>query len=101
MGHEYGTATGRPRRCGWLYVVALKYAVRVNGLTGLAINHIDTIGKLDKIQLCVAYEYNGVVSTNYSTNIEYLENCKPVYEIFEGNFGDISSIKKFEELPKN
>lgn len=100
LGHEYGTTTGRPRRCGWLDVVALKYAVRVNGLTGLAINHIDTIGKLDKIQLCVAYEYNGVVSTNYSTNIEYLENCKPVYEIFEGNFGDISSIKKFEELPK-
>ena len=59
LGHEYGTTTGRPRRCGWLDLVALKYAVMVNGLTGLAINHVDTIGKLDKIQLCVAYENNG------------------------------------------
>ncbi len=100
LGHEYGTTTGRPRRCGWLDVVALKYAVRVNGLTGLAINHVDTIGKLDKIQLCVGYEHNGVVTTNYSTNIEYLENCTPVYEEFEGNFGDISNASTFEELPE-
>ena len=100
LGHEYGTTTGRPRRCGWLDVVALKYAVRVNGLTGLAINHVDTIGKLDKIQLCVGYEHNGVVTTNYSSNIEYLENCTPVYEEFEGNFGDISNASTFEELPE-
>ena len=58
LGHEYGTTTKRPRRCGWLDTVALKYAVMVNGLTHLAINHLDTIGKLDKIKLCVAYEYD-------------------------------------------
>ena len=101
LGHEYGTTTGRPRRCGWLDLVALKYAVMVNGLTGLAINHVDTIGKLDKIQLCVAYENNGEKSMRYSTNAEYIANCKPVYEEFEGNFGDISNCKTREELPEN
>ena len=100
LGHEYGTTTGRPRRCGWLDLVALKYAVMVNGLTGLAINHVDTIGKLDKIQLCVAYENNGVKSMRYSTNADYIANCTPVYEEFEGNFGDISNCKTREELPE-
>lgn len=101
LGHEYGTTTGRPRRCGWLDLVALKYAARINSLTGLAVNHVDTIGKLDKVCLCVGYEYNGKVTTDYSTNIEFLENCKPVYEEFEGNFGDISNIKSREDLPEN
>lgn len=101
LGHEYGTTTKRPRRCGWLDLVALKYAVRINGITSLAINHVDTIGKLDKIKLCVAYEYNGQKSMRFSTNIDYLNSCKPVYEEFEGNFGDLSDITKKEELPQN
>lgn len=101
LGHEYGTTTGRPRRCGWLDLVALKYAVLINGITGLAINHVDTIGKLDKIKLCVAYDHNGDVNMKYSTNQYYINECKPVYEEFEGNFGDISSIKKRTDLPSN
>ena len=101
LGHEYGTTTGRPRRCGWLDLVALKYAVMVNGLTGLAINHVDTIGKLDKIKICVAYENNGIKSMRYSTNADYIKNCKPVYEEFDGNFGDISNSKTRDELPEN
>ena len=101
LGHEYGTTTGRPRRCGWLDLVALKYAVMVNGLTGLAINHVDTIGKLDKIKLCVAYENNGIKSMRYSTNADYIANCTPVYEEFEGNFGDISKCKTRDQLPEN
>lgn len=100
LGHEYGTTTKRPRRCGWLDLVALKYAVIVNGLTGLAINHVDTIGKLDKIKLCVGYKKNGKVTMDFSTDEEYLSNCEPVYEEFEGNFGDISNIKTREELPE-
>ena len=96
LGHEYGTTTKRPRRCGWLDLVALKYAVRINGITSLAINHVDTIGKLDKIKLCVAYEYNGQKSMRFSTNIDYLNSCKPVYEEFEGNFGNLSGITKKE-----
>ena len=101
LGHEYGTTTKRPRRCGWLDLVALKYAAMVNGLTGLAINHVDTIGKLEKIQLCVGYEKNGVISTNFTLDEAELENCTPVYEEFDGNFGDISQIKTREDLPEN
>ncbi len=101
LGHEYGTTTGRPRRCGWLDLVALKYAVRINGLTGLAINHVDTIGKFDKIKLCVAYKYKGRKTIDFSSNISFLSKCVPVYEVFEGNFGDLSNIKRREDLPTN
>jgi len=101
LGHEYGTTTKRPRRCGWLDLVALKYASRINGLTGLAINHVDTIGKLDKIKLCVGYEYEGKKTMKFSTNNEYLNKCVPIYEEFDGNFGDLSGINKREDLPEN
>ena len=100
LGHEYGTTTKRPRRCGWLDLVALKYAIMVNGITGLAINHLDTVGKLDKIKLCVAYKKNGEITTNYGTDLDYISKCEPVYEEFEGNFGDISNIKNREDLPE-
>ena len=101
LGHEYGATTKRPRRCGWLDLVALKYAIRLNGITGLAINHVDTIGKLDKFKLCVAYNYNGKETTNFSTNTDFLNNSTAIYEEFEGNFGDISNCKTFDELPEN
>lgn len=101
LGHEYGTTTKRPRRCGWLDLVALKYAVRLNGITGLAVNHVDTIGKLDNIKLCVAYNCNGKETTDFSTNVDFLNNSYAVYEDFDGNFGDISNCKSFEELPAN
>lgn len=101
LGHEYGTTTKRPRRCGWLDLVALKYTAMINGYTGLAINHVDTIGKLEKFKVCTAYEYEGQKTMHFSTNEEYLRKCKPVYEEFDGNFGDISKIKTREELPEN
>jgi len=101
LGHEYGTTTKRPRRCGWLDLVALKYAVMINGITGLAINHVDTIGKLEKIKLCVGYKKDGKVNMNFSTDIDYVSKCEPVYEEFEGNFGYISHIKNREDLPEN
>ena len=102
LGHEYGTTTKRPRRCGWLDLVALKYSARINGLTGLAINHVDTIGKLDKIKLCVGYMHKeDGFTTRFTTNNDYLKDCIPVYEEFEGDFGDISNCKTFEELPEN
>ncbi len=100
LGHEYGTTTKRPRRCGWLDLVALKYAVMLNSITGLAINHVDTIGKLYEIKLCVGYKKDGKVSMHFSTDEEYLKDCEPVYETFEGNFGDISNIKNREDLPE-
>lgn len=101
LGHEYGTTTKRPRRCGWLDLVALNYAIRLNGITGLAINHVDTIGKLDKIKLCVAYNYKGKITTDFSTNADFLNDCTPVYEEFDGNFGDISHITVRDNLPEN
>jgi len=101
LGHEYGTTTKRPRRCGWLDIVALNYAVMLNGMTGIAMNHLDTIGKLDKIKLCVAYEHNGQKEEYMSTNIDYLNECRPIYEEFDGNFGDISKCKTYDELPVN
>lgn len=101
LGHEYGVTTKRPRRCGWLDLVALKYVIRLNGITALAINHVDTIGKLDKFKLCVAYSHNGAITTDFSTNVNFLNNCTAVYEEFDGNFGDISKCKSRAELPEN
>ena len=101
LGHEYGTTTKRPRRCGWLDLVALNYAIRINGMTAIAMNHLDTIGKLDKIKICVAYEYKGKKTEFFRTNMDFLNNSKPIYEEFTGNFGDISNCKTFEELPDN
>lgn len=101
LGHEYGTTTKRPRRCGWLDLVALKYAAMINGLTGIAINHVDTVGKLDEIKLCVGYKKDGEVTMKFSTDLDYINECEPVYETFEGNFGDISNVKSRDELPEN
>ena len=73
----------------------------LNGITAIAMNHLDTIGKLDKIKLCVAYEYKGKREEYFSTNKDFLYNSKPIYEEFEGNFGDISKCRTYEELPEN
>lgn len=101
LGHEYGATTKRPRRCGYLDLIALRYAVLVNGITALCMNHLDTIGKLSKIKLCVAYKRNGKKTIDFTTNENDLNKSKPVYEVFDGNFGDISNIRKYEDLPDN
>ena len=101
LGHEYGTTTGRPRRCGWLDLVTLKYAKRVNGLTALSVNHLDTIGNFDKIKVCVAYDVNGVETSDFTTNLDVLNHAKPVYKELDGGWGDLSGCKTFEELPEN
>lgn len=100
LGHEYGTTTGRPRRCGWLDLVALRYVSRVNGLTGLCVNHLDTVGKLNEIKVCVAYELpDGTVTTDFSANLEFLTSVKPIYETFEGGF-NIDGVTSYDDLPK-
>lgn len=98
LGHEYGSITKRPRRCGWLDLNALKYAVQINGITALAINHLDVIAKLKTIKLCVAYKYEGKVTTKFSSNPAYLAKCEPIYEEFEGNFGDVLEADAREDL---
>lgn len=97
LGHEYGTTTGRPRRCGWLDLVMVKNARYINGLTSLCINHMDTIGKLPEIKVCIGYNYNG-------KEINYVpidrQNCTPIYKTFKGNW-DTSSATAYEELPES
>ncbi len=100
LGHEFGTVTGRPRRCGWLDLVALKYAIDINGVNYINLNHLDTIGKFDVFKACVAYEVNGEETTDFSTNEAFLTAAKPVYKEFEGNFGDVSKCKTYDDLPE-
>lgn len=100
-GHEYGVTTGRPRRCGWLDTVILRYAARVSSLNSLALTHMDTLGDFEKVYMCVAYEYEGKILKDFPASLKVLEKCKPVYEEFEGWNGNIGNIRKFEDLPVN
>ena len=97
--HEYGTVTKRPRRCGWLDLVTLKYAIDLNGVNYINLNHLDTIGQFDTFKACVAYEVNGVTTTDFTTDEDFLKNAKPVYKEFKGAFGDVAACKTYEELP--
>ncbi len=101
LGWEYGTTTGRPRRCGWLDTVMIKYAAKINGLTSLAINHVDTIGKLKEIKLCVGYNKGGQLINTFPASLKELAKCEPVYETFEPWNEDISDCRSFDELPQN
>lgn len=101
LGWEYGTTTGRPRRCGWLDTVMIKYAAKINSLTALAINHVDTIGKLKEIKLCVGYKKDGQVINTFPASLNELAKCEPVYEVFEPWNEDISNARSFKELPQN
>lgn len=101
VGAEYGATTGRPRRCGWLDLLILKFAVRVNGLTALAVNKLDTLTGIDPLRVCVAYEKNGERIENFPTDIADLEGCKPIYIDLPGWTEDISRAKSFADLPKN
>ena len=100
-GEEWGATTGRMRRCGWLDLVALKYAIRVNGITHLAIMKLDVLSRLKEIKICTAYQLNGEVIHNYPVRSKDLERCQPIYQSLSGWNEDISSIKAFEKLPIN
>ncbi len=99
LGAEFGTTTGRPRRCGWLDILILKFAVRVNGLTALAINKLDTLTGIDKLKICVAYEKNGERIYDFPTDISELEGCKPIYIEMDGWNEDITTVRSYSELP--
>lgn len=101
LGHEYGTTTGRPRQCGWLDLVAIKYVQKINGVTAFALNHLDTIGKFDKIKVCTKYIKNNKETTEYNPSPSYLADVTPIYETLNGNFGNISDIRKYDDLPEN
>jgi adenylosuccinate synthase len=100
-GAEFGATTGRKRRCGWLDSVILRNAVRLNGLTGLAITKLDVLGGLKSLQICTGYENHGKTIKDFPTSLKVLADCKPVYETLPGWSEDISHIKRVEDLPQN
>ncbi|MGN8800652.1 adenylosuccinate synthase [Candidatus Merdisoma sp. HCP28S3_D10] len=99
-GGEFGATTGRPRRMGWYDCVASKYGCRIQGATGVAFTVTDVLGYLDEIPVCVGYEIDGKVTTDFPTTY-LLEKAKPVYEVLPGWKCDIRGIKKYEDLPEN
>tara|TARA_B100001113_G_scaffold148110_1_gene121495 strand:- start:64 stop:1335 length:1272 start_codon:yes stop_codon:yes gene_type:complete len=100
-GAEFGVVTGRRRRCGWLDLVSLKYSVRVNSLTELFITKLDVLSGLEELQLCIGYNTENKVITDYPYDLTTLDSAEPVYETFGGWSNDISSIKNYEDLPEN
>ena len=100
-GHEYGTVTGRPRRCGWLDAFMLKYSARLNSLDYLAITRLDILDKMPVIKMCVGYELNGEMIKNIPASLNILSNVTPIYEEFEGWMTDISGIREYDKLPAN
>ncbi len=96
QGHEFGTTTGRPRRCGWLDLVMLNYTKNLNGLTSIVITKLDILSGLDKIKVCTSY-----TTGEYPGDLEDLKKASPVYEELPGWTEDITEIKDYKELPKN
>lgn len=99
-GHEFGSTTGRARRCGWLDLVALKYAIRVNGITNLAMMKLDVLTGHDRIGVCTAYKINGEVITELPTSPYELEKVEPVIEWLPGWKEDLTKIKTLSDLPR-
>ena len=100
-GAEFGVVTGRRRRCGWLDLISLKYSVRINSLTELFITKLDVLSGLEELKLCVGYKNENEVTTDYPYDQNILNTAEPVYEILDGWTEDITSVKKFDDLPEN
>lgn len=98
-GAEFGATTGRPRRCGWLDLPVVRQAVRINGLTEVAITKIDVLSGLKEIPVCVAYEINGKQYDTVPASLKDYGAAKPVYKVFKGWDEDISTVSRFEDLP--
>lgn len=98
-GNEFGATTGRPRRCGWLDLVAFKYAVIINGITDLVITKSDVLDTFDEIKICTSYNYEGNIISDFPSNPNLLSRVKPNYEIFKGWRVSLNDIKKFSDLP--
>jgi adenylosuccinate synthase len=101
VGHEYGTTTGRPRRCGWYDAPIARYAARINGVTDFVLTKLDVLSGLETIPVCVAYDVNGVRHDEMPVNQSDFHHAKPIYEEFPGWSEDISGARSFADLPKN
>jgi adenylosuccinate synthase len=100
-GREFGSTTGRPRRCGWYDALVARYAVRVNGLSGIAITKLDVLSGLETVKVCTSYTYQGVVLDEVPASLEIMEQCSPIYEEYPGWTEDITGAKCIEDLPAN
>lgn len=98
-GKEYGTTTGRPRRCGWFDAVACRYAARVTGVTDLALMHVDTLSGLERVGICVAYRLHGRTLTAPPAHVDQLRAVEPIYEFLPGWNENLRSVRDVEELP--
>ncbi len=101
VGAEFGATTGRARRCGWLDLVALRYALRINGITNLALMKLDVLSGMKEIQVCTSYELDGQVIKDYPVSPGDLERARPIYETLPGWSDDITVVKNIKDLPKN
>lgn len=101
QGHEFGTVTGRARRCGWFDAVIVKYAARVNGLTSISFMLLDVLTGFDKIKICTAYKMGDKIIDNFPASLEDLAKCEPVYEELDGWHEDITNVENFDDLPEN
>jgi len=99
-GREYGTTTGRPRRCGWLDLVALRYAVMLNGVTGIALMLMDVLAGFDELKVCTAYRINGQLTDRFIPDAESLAHAEPVYESLPGFASEIGDVRTFDALPE-
>jgi adenylosuccinate synthase len=100
-GNEFGTTTGRPRRCGWLDTVMINYSKRVNGMTCIALMLVDVLSGFDEIKICTGYKYGDEIMTNFPASLSVLAKCEPIYEVFPGWKEDITTCTTFESLPEN
>jgi adenylosuccinate synthase len=100
-GNEFGSTTGRPRRTGWFDALALREAVRINGMTGMAITKMDVLNNLETIRICTAYSYRGELLEEFPSDLDVLRECKPVYEEMEGWQTDICAAVSLTDLPRN
>jgi len=98
-GNEFGATTGRPRRCGWLDLVILKYSFRINGINKIVLTKLDVLDVFDKIKVCVGYKYKNKLITEFSSDLSILENCKPVYEELPGWQKETYGVTDFKDLP--
>ena len=99
QAHEYGTTTGRPRRCGWFDAVAARFSTRINGFTGVAITRLDVLDILPRLKICVGYKLDGKTIDYFPGNVAALEKCQPIYEELPGWQSPISHIRDYEQLP--
>ncbi len=100
-GHEYGTTTGRPRRCGWFDAVSVGYSIKLGGIDSLAVQHVDTLAGLKELKICKAYKYKGQTLTFFPPEADVLEEVECIYETLPGFDEDLSGITDFAQLPEN